>query len=103
MLYKFCAPTRHSLGNLRRQQLICRHYGDFNDPFEFWALVVQGVLTPFEYERFQAAMAGWGFPDITNAEPQEEYFDSLAGAEPAFPELLITRVSPVSRLTVDRF
>jgi hypothetical protein len=84
MLYKYCPPSLWGLDNFRKQQIICRHYADFNDPFEFWSRVVEGIPTRDDADRFRAAVAAWGFSDPDNAEDHEEYFESLVDGQPPF-------------------
>src|SRR5262245_15519812 len=43
IIYKFCPPNRFTLENLAAGTIFCRHPGEFNDPFEFWAMVHEGV------------------------------------------------------------
>lgn len=51
MIYKFSPPNKYSLDNLRNSILYCRHYGDFNDPFEFWSCYLEGVPTKTKRSR----------------------------------------------------
>lgn len=87
MLYKYCPPGPYGLENLRNRQIICRHYADFNDPFEFWSRVVEGIPARDDDDRFRAAVAAWGFPDPDDACDHEEYFESLADGQPSFPQM----------------
>ncbi|SDO64049.1 DUF2971 domain-containing protein [Afipia sp. GAS231] len=90
-LYKYYPPNRYSLENLRRHSFYCRHYTDFNDPFEFWCNISSGIPDRnAEPNRFRAAVAEWGFPD---GEPHDEedcraYFESLVDAAPDFQTLM---------------
>lgn len=84
MIYKYCPPTNHSLENLKARQLYARHYARFNDPFEFWSRIIEGVPTVAEEDRIRAALAAWGFPGRAHVDDQQEYFDSLDGISPAF-------------------
>jgi hypothetical protein len=63
MIYKYCPPGEYTIKNLAAHTFYCRHAHDFNDPFEFWATVHDG-LPPFDddNERFRAIVAAWGFP-----------------------------------------
>jgi hypothetical protein len=81
MIYKYCRPNSHSENNLRDSVLRCRHFEDFNDPFEFWAKFEQGIPTVADAKRLKAAFATWGFPDgdPETLEDWKEYFDSLEG------------------------
>lgn len=84
MIFKFCPPSQYSLDNLRMASLFCRHFEDFNDPFEFWSSFAEGAPDGSEPERLVSALAAWGFPDPSTAEPYDEYFKSLADGQPAF-------------------
>ncbi len=87
-LLKFCAPNAHSLENLRNRAIYCQHYAAFNDPFEFWARVYQGIPSlEKERARFIAAIREWGFEEdrLQDAlEHSTEYFEGLVDAQPDF-------------------
>lgn len=90
MIYKFCPPDEHSLQNLQKGQLYCRHYSDFNDPFEFWAKIVSGIPDASQASRLQEAYRTWGFPSVDINRPPEpcgDYFGSLECGQPRFPSL----------------
>ncbi|PZR83910.1 MAG: hypothetical protein DI537_34080 [Stutzerimonas stutzeri] len=90
-LLKFCAPNAYGLENLRGQAIFCQHYAAFNDPFEFWARLQQGIPSlETERARFVAAINEWGFSEIQleDALPQSaEYFESLVDAQPDFSSM----------------
>lgn len=89
MIYKYCPPSEYTLKNLAGHTLYCRHAHDFNDPFEFWATVHEG-LPPFDDddERFRAAVAAWGFPGTKlkdlplDHDTFKEYFGGLCDGAP---------------------
>lgn len=99
MIYKFFPPNNYSLDNLRNSILYCRHYSDFNDPFEFWSRYLEGVPTKAERERLDAAFTVWGMgghdPDEVEREfGWTEFFDSLSDIQPKFSSMLdTTRIS----------
>ncbi|WP_053553524.1 DUF2971 domain-containing protein [Sphingopyxis sp. 113P3] len=87
MIYKYFPPNHYSLENLQNDVLFCRHFEDFNDPFEFWSCLLQGIPTLNEVDRFKAACATWGFVDADVLDPPDdwqEYFESLDEAQPDF-------------------
>lgn len=91
MLYKYCPPSRFTLDNLASHSLYCRHPHDFNDPFEFWATVHDG-LPDFDDDddRFRAAVAAWGFPDTKLKDLPLDYdtlVDYLGGLCDGSPDL----------------
>ncbi len=93
-LFKFSAPTSYALQNLEEGILFCQHYAAYNDPFEYWARIVEGVPDPErEPERFIAAARAWGFDVETIAEARaeplilenfDEYFDECQCYVPPF-------------------
>lgn len=94
MIYKFANPNEHALKNLSSVSLYCRHYEDFNDPFEFWAIVHCGMPDfADDDERFHSAVAAWGFPDHVLSElpvdldTLKDYFEGLADGEIVFPHI----------------
>lgn len=40
-LFKFSAPTNYALQNLKEGTLFFQHYAAYNDPFEYWARIVE--------------------------------------------------------------
>lgn len=62
-LYKFSGPTGYALQNLENGVIFCQHHSAYNDPFEFWSNIYEGIPDPkVEPERFLAAASAWGFP-----------------------------------------
>jgi Protein of unknown function (DUF2971) len=91
MIYKFCAPSQYALTNLESESLYCRHFEDYNDPFEFWGKLERGLPAADDNnERFRRAIAAWGFPDTKKEDlPLDEdlyidFFGSLAENAPLF-------------------
>lgn len=83
MIYKFTPPSPYALSNLQMHGLFCRHFADYNDPFELWAKIKDG-LPEFDdnNERFQNAIAAWGFPETKKAElplDEEDLMEYLGG------------------------
>ena len=61
-LYKFSGPTEYALQNLENGVIFCQHYSAYNDPFEFWSNIYEGIPDPkVEPERFLAAGSAGGF------------------------------------------
>jgi hypothetical protein len=93
-LYKFSGPTEYALQNLENGVIFCQHYSAYNDPFEFWSNIYEGIPDPkVEPERFLAAASAWGFPtnsvdarmsDRAFFENMEEYFDECQHYAPPF-------------------
>ncbi|QKV20054.1 DUF2971 domain-containing protein [Oricola thermophila] len=97
LLYKFSGPTEYALQNLENGVIFCQHYSAYNDPFEFWSRICEGIPDPkVEPERYLAAAEAWGFPsdsvdellaDEIFAENAEEYFDECKDYAPPFFEM----------------
>ncbi len=93
-LLKFCGPTSYALQNLENGQIFCQHYAAYNDPFEFWTTIAEGIPDPdHEPERYLAALRTWGFHCRTVAEAKEDeiiqrsvddYFDECQSYAPPF-------------------
>lgn len=93
-LLKFSGPTEYALQNLEDGVIFCQHYSAYNDPFEFWNNVHEGIPDPkFDPERYLAAAKAWGFPassidelmaiDIFS-ENVEDYFHECQHYAPPF-------------------
>ena len=55
-LLKFCSPSDYSISNLENGTIFCQHFSAYNDPFEFWTNIHDGVPDAAEEpERFSAA------------------------------------------------
>lgn len=81
-MFKYAKVDEHTLDNLRKRQLYCRHYQDFNDPFECWVEErsdVPDVLV--QTERFNAVVKAWGYDVDPSSETDmamyREYVASL--------------------------
>lgn len=60
-LYKFSGPTEYALQNLENGVIFCQHYSAYNDPFEFWSNIHEGIPdAQQEPDRFLAAKKAWG-------------------------------------------
>ena len=91
MIYKYFPPSVQSLENLNAGHLYCRHFEDYNDPFELWFNIESGLPELDDNDRrFQKAVSAWGFPNSKKTDlPLDEelwkdYFGSLAEGAPAF-------------------
>ena len=85
-LLKFCGPTDYSISNLENGVIFCRHFSAYNDPFEFWNHIYEGIPDPeSEPERFAAALKAWG---MEGSSPHDEavvaYFDECQHYQPPF-------------------
>lgn len=85
-LLKFCGPTENSLSNLENGVIFCQHFSAYNDPFEFWHDLYEGIPDPEkEPERLAAALEAWG---MTGSSPFNEdvveYFDECQHYQPPF-------------------
>jgi len=96
-LYKFNGPTEYALQNLENGVIFCQHYSAYNDPFEFWSNIYEGIPDPkVESDRFLAAVEAWGFKaesvdelmaDKVFSDSVEEYFDECQYYAPPFREM----------------
>lgn len=88
-LTKFSGPTPYALQNLERGAIYCQHYSCYNDPFEFWAEIHEGIPDAMhEPKRFQAALRAWG---MASSSPEDEnlvaYFDECQDYQPPFRQM----------------
>ncbi|MAP25492.1 MAG: hypothetical protein CL578_18595 [Alteromonadaceae bacterium] len=88
-LLKFCWPSDYSISNLENGAIFCQHYSAYNDPFEFWSNIYDGIPDAGkEPERFAAALAAWG---MSGTSPDDEdliaYFDECQNYQPPFKEM----------------
>lgn len=87
MIYKFCPFSEHALENIRRSQVFCRHYSDFNDPFEFWSIVDEGEPHPErDPERYRRALEAWDYVDA-DYEEVRDYFEEIRNYQVDFRNL----------------
>lgn len=93
-LFKYSGSTSYALQNLKEGTLFCQHYAAYNDPFECWARIIEGVPdSEREPDRFIAAIRAWGFDVSTIEEARAdslirehfiEYFNECQGYVPSF-------------------
>lgn len=88
-LLKFCSPSDYSISNIENGTIFCQHFSAYNDPFEFWTNIHDGVPDAAEEpERFSAALAAWG---MTGTPPDDEdlieYFNECHNYQPSFKEM----------------
>ena len=76
-LLKFCFPSDNSIANLETGSIFCQHFSKYNDPFEFWNPIFEGVPDPEkEPGRFVSALEAWGMEGCPpNDEDLIAYFD----------------------------
>lgn len=98
MIYKFCPFSEHALENIRRSQVFCRHYSDFNDPFEFWSIVDEGEPHPErDPERYRRALVAWDYVEA-DYEEARDYFEEIRDYQNDFREVFKgIRISCFSR------
>jgi hypothetical protein len=86
MLYKYFSVNEHSISNLMRNELYCQNYKAFNDPFECWFSLKEGIPSPEkEPERFKQVCEAWGYPIEnmdSNFEDYNLYMDELVMYQP---------------------
>jgi hypothetical protein len=86
MLYKYFKINEHSIANLMRNELYCQNFKAFNDPFECWFSLREGIPHPKrEPERFRQICTAWGFPiEKMNADLEDYnlYMDELESYQP---------------------
>lgn len=85
-LYKFSGPTEYALQNLENGVIFCQHYSAYNDPFEFWSHIYEGIPDPeADPERFQAAKLAWGAEWMADDDEYlAEYFEACTEDQPPF-------------------
>ncbi|WOP16577.1 DUF2971 domain-containing protein [Ottowia sp. SB7-C50] len=93
-LFKYSGPTSYALQNLKEGTLFCQHYAAYNDPFEYWARIIEGMPdSEREPDRFIAAIRAWGFDvsiieearvDFLIKEHFFEYFNECQDYVPPF-------------------
>ncbi|MDD2306067.1 MAG: DUF2971 domain-containing protein [Prolixibacteraceae bacterium] len=73
MLYKYFTVDEYSISNLIRNELYCRNYKAFNDPFECWFILKEGSPDPEkEPDRFEKICQIWGY----EKESDDAFYDS---------------------------
>ncbi|MFQ3226742.1 MAG: hypothetical protein ACI8RW_000120 [Porticoccaceae bacterium] len=88
-LLKFNSPNENSILNLKNGVIFCQHFSKYNDPFEFWNNIYEGIPDhEKEPERFTAALQAWG---MEGCDPNDAdliaYFDECKAYQPPFKEM----------------
>ena len=85
-LYKFSGPNEYAIQNLENGVIYCQHYSAYNDPFEFWARIHDGLPDPNkEPDRFMAAKKAWGAQWMGDGDEYlTDYFASCIEDQPPF-------------------
>ena len=89
VLAKYLAPTEYSLSNLREGIIFCQHYSCYNDPFEFWYHVVEGIPhLEIDPDRYVAALKARGMDRKSpHYEDVRSYFEECEDYQPPFCDL----------------
>lgn len=94
MLYKYFKINEHSVSNLILNELYCQNYKAFNDPFECWFSLREGIPNPeIEPERFEQICTAWGYPKEhmdSDLEDYNLYMDELESYQPDIRAFLET-------------
>lgn len=98
MIYKYTSCSRHAFENVKERQIFCRHYSGFNDPFEFWAIIEEGIPTrETDSVRFERALKAWGF-ETDYCQEVQDYFDEVRDYQTKFSDVFEgLRISCFSR------
>lgn len=88
MIYKYLPATDESLDLFRGAEVPIEHSSAVADPFDFRPVIIEGPPTPEDRGRFRSAMSAWGFHDLEKAEPQDDYFDTIAEGQLDFTGLI---------------
>lgn len=73
MLYKYFKVNEHSIANIKSNELYCQNHKAFNDPFECWFSLKEGIPYPDkEPERYKQICQAWGIP-FENTDP--DFYD----------------------------
>jgi hypothetical protein len=81
-MFKYMRADEWSLSNFRNSELRCRHFDDFNDPFECWCKEIRSIPNPVaEPERYARLCDAWlgvnSPPNEAIASEFAKYVDSL--------------------------
>lgn len=81
-LFKYINLDKYSFENFEKRQLYCQHYEAFNDPFECWAIIKNGIPDPtIDKERYEEVINLW----CPGARPDDEdtvnYMDEILSYE----------------------
>lgn len=88
MIYKYFKVNEHSISNLIRNELYCQNYKSFNDPFECWFILREGIPNPhLDEERFKDACEVWGFTPEKTETGLEDYFNYMEEMEMSQPDI----------------
>lgn len=75
MLYKYFSVSEYSISNLIRNELYCQNYKAFNDPFECWFILKEGIPDPEkEPDRFDKVCQAWGYEKESNDGFFDDYY-----------------------------
>ncbi|WP_425082002.1 DUF2971 domain-containing protein [Ruegeria arenilitoris] len=98
MIYKYSPFSCYALENQRLSQVFCRHFSDFNDPFEFWSVVEEGEPDPDQDPmRYRRALEAWDFLEA-EYDDVREYFEEIRDYQDNFHRAREnTRISCFSR------
>ncbi|MEZ8918559.1 DUF2971 domain-containing protein [Vibrio lentus] len=88
-LFKYFPPSDNAIKNLQNNVIYCQHYSKYNDPFEFWNHIYDGIPDPIEEpERFSAALKEWGMDGCDpNDSDLNAYFDECKDYQPPFEKM----------------
>lgn len=102
MLYKYFNVNQYSISNLMCDELFCQNYKAFNDPFECWFNLKEGIPNPDkEPERYKQICETWGIP-LENMEANLEdfnlYMEELESYQPDIRAFLeVVKISCFSK------
>jgi hypothetical protein len=89
MIYKYFKATEYSISGLIRDELYCQNYQAFNDPFECWFILKEGIPhKEKEPERFKSLCDAWGFHPQNNEEQIELFDPYMEELESYQPDLM---------------
>lgn len=88
MIYKYFKINENSISNLVRNELYCQNYKSFNDPFECWFILKEGIPRPEkERERFESVCKAWGYQSDKMDSGSEDYFLYMEELETYQPDI----------------
>jgi len=87
MIYKYAPFSKFTLENITKCQVSCRHFSQFNDPFEFWSIIERGEPHPdVDPLRYQRALKAWDF-ETSYSEDVRDYFEEIRGYQLDFDQV----------------